>query len=121
MKSIFIAYGMIVLSFVTFLSSIWYIQYDHTRDITEMAVKRALISTMADYVDKENYESEDVMNTYESYFKELALSDYEYTLTLSGFLKEPLFMRVHCTARNTSKLKGLKIEVDEAMIEELRE
>ena len=43
---------------------------------------------------------------------------YEYELTLSGFIKEPLFMRVHCTVRNHTKLKGLEINIDEAMIEE---
>ena len=118
MKSIFISYTMIILSFVLFLCFGWYIQFDHTQDTIETAVKRSLISTMSDYVDKEDYEAYDVYTTFENYFKELALKDYEYELTLSGFIKEPLFMRVHCTVRNNTKLKGLEINIDEAMIEE---
>ena len=121
MKSIFIAYGMIVGSLCIFLSFCWYIQFDHMQNVTEMAVKRALLSTMADYVDRDEFEAKNVFETFESYFQELALSGYEYDLTLSGFMKEPLFMRIHCQAANNSKLKGLRIEVDEAMIEELKE
>ncbi|MGN1343544.1 MAG: hypothetical protein ACI4U3_03135 [Traorella sp.] len=121
MKSIYIAYTMIVTTFVLFLSFSWYIQFDHTKDVISMAVKRSLMSTMADYVDASDFEAYDVYNTFESYFKELALQDYEYELTLSGFIKEPLFMRVHCSVSNDTKLKGLRIEVDEAMIEELIE
>ena len=51
----------------------------------------------------------------------MALEDYTYDLTLSGFMKEPLFMRIHCQAINQSRLKGMRIEVDEAMVEELSE
>lgn len=119
MKSIFISYTMIILSFLIFLCFGWYIQYDHTQNTIETAVKRSLIATMSDYVDDEDFEAYDVYMTFENYFKELALEDYEYELTLSGFIKEPLFMRVHCTVRNNTKLKGLKIEIDEAMIEEV--
>ena len=119
MKSIFISFTMIILTFVLFLSFSWYIQFDHTQNVTEMAVKRSLMSTMSDYVDKTDFDAYDVYTTFETYFKELALEGYEYELTLSGFIKEPLFMRVHCSVSNDTKLKGLVIEVDEAMIEEL--
>ena len=118
MKSILISYTMIILSFVIFLCFGWYIQFDHTQNTIETAVKRSLISTMSDYVNQEDFNAHDVYNTFETYFKELALEDYEYELTLSGFIKEPLFMRVHCTVRNNTKLKGLEINIDEAMIEE---
>ena len=118
MKSIYISYTMIVLSFVLFLSFSWYILFDHTQNATEIAVKRSLKATMADYVDQEDFDANDVYETFESYFKELALEGYEYELTLSGFIQEPLFMRVHCTV--TNKSKGLSIEIDEAMIEEVR-
>ena len=121
MKSIFIAYSMIIGSFVLFLSFFWYVQFDHTQNVTEMAVKRALLSTMADYVDQSEFEAQDAFETFTAYFKELALEDYTYDLTLSGFMKEPLFMRIHCQAVNESKLKGMRIEVDEAMVEELSE
>lgn len=119
MKAIFISYGMIVATFVLFLSFCWYIQFDHTQSVTELALKRSLMSTMEEYVDETNFEAEEVFDTFESYFKELALKDYTYELTLTGFIKEPLFMRVNCIVTNQSKLKGLQIEVDEAMIEEL--
>lgn len=121
MKSIFIAYGMIVGCLCIFLSLSWYVQFDHTQNVTEMAVKRALLSTMSDYVDQNDFEATDVFETFEGYFKELALSGYDYDLTLSGFMKEPLFMRITCQAVNDQKLTGLRIHVDEAMIEELSE
>lgn len=121
MKSIFISYGVIVGTFALFLSLSWYIQFDHTQQVTEMAVKRSLMSTMSDYVDQSDFTANDVMNTFEQYFKEIALKDYTYELTLSGFIQEPLFMRINCVATNQSKLKGMRIQVDEAMIEEVRE
>lgn len=121
MKSVFWVYGILVCSFTAFLSFCWYIQFDHTQSVTELATKRALKSTMADYVDSHEFEAEDVMDTFSNYFKELAIRDYEYDLTLSGFMKEPLFMRVHVQAKNDSALKGMVIQVDEAMIEELSE
>lgn len=121
MKSIFIAFGMIIMSFVLFLSFAWNIQFDHAQNVTQTAVKRALMSTMVDYVDQKDFDGIDALDTFTEYFKELALKDYTYDLTLSGFMEEPLFMRVHCTASNSTRLKGLTIEVDEAMIEELRE
>ena len=121
MKSIFIVYGMILGSLILFLSFCWYVQFDHTQNVTEMAVKRALLSTMADYVERDNFEAQDAFDTFTTYFKELALEDYIYYLTLSGFMKEPLFMRIHCQAINQSRLKGMRIEVDEAMVEELSE
>lgn len=120
MKSIFLAFGMITLSFVIFLCMGWYIQFDQTYSVTESALKRALTATMSDYLDQSDFSESDVMDTFVHYFDELAIEDMEYDLTLIGFIKEPLFMRVHCSASNQKKLKGLKIELDEAMIEELR-
>lgn len=121
MKAIFISYSMVMATLAMFLSFCWYIQFEHTHSVIEQAVKRSLKSTMAEYVDQIDFEAQDVFDTFESYFKEVALKDYEYEITLSGFLKEPLFMRVNCKVTNDSKLKGLKFEVDEAMIEEVIE
>lgn len=121
MKSIFIAFGMTLMAFVCFLSFCWYIQFDHTQNVTEMAVKRALMSTMVDYAEKDDFDGDDVLHTFENYFKELALSGYNYELTLSGFIQEPLFVHISCKVNNSTRLKGLSIAVDEAMIEELRE
>lgn len=121
MKSIVICFSLVLASLVSFLSLAWYVQFDHTQNTLEMIVKRSLMSTMTDYVDETDFTSEDVMNTFEMYFQELALRDYEYELVLSGFMEEPLFMRIQCVAENQTKLKGLKIHLDEAMIEELRE
>lgn len=121
MKSIFIAYGMIVTSFVLFLSLGWYIQFDHTHYVSEMALKRALLSTMSEYATQQNVDAQDVFSSFKAYFKELAMEGYDYELTMSGFIQEPLFMRMHCVVSNDSKLKGLHITLDEAMIEELSE
>ena len=40
---------------------------------------------------------------------------------MTGLIKEPLFMQVEIMAVNKSKLRGLMIHVQEAMIEELKE
>lgn len=121
MKAIFISYSMVIATLAMFLSFCWYIQYEHAHSVIELAVKRSLKSTMVDFIDQSNFEAQDVFNTFESYFKEITLEDYDYEITLSGFLKEPLFMRVNCKVTNDSKLKGLQFEVDEAMIEEVIE
>lgn len=122
MKAIILATMMVFLSFVLFCSLSWYVEYDHTQNTIEMAMKRALMSTMVDYVDEDelDFEIYDVLASFEGYFKKLTLPDLHYKIALIGFIKEPLFISVEVQARNESKLKGLTIHVKEAMIEELK-
>lgn len=120
MKTILLSFVSLFISLVLFLTFSWYVLYDHTQNTLEMAVKRSLMSTMNDYVDEQDFTTTDVMNTFKMYFQELALSDYSYEIGLTGFMEEPLFMRIRCIASNDTKLKGLKITIDEMMIEELR-
>lgn len=121
MKSIIISYTLVIASFMAFLSGSWFVQFDHTQNTLQMATKRALMSTMVDYVDLVDYTIEDVANTFTLYFQELALADYDYEISITGFLAEPLFIRVECIATSPKHLRNQRIRIDESMIEELRE
>lgn len=120
MKSIIISTMMIFFTFVLFLSFCWYVQYDHNQNTIEMAVKRALMSTMIDYVDELDFEAYDVLNTFEKHFKDITPKGFDYQVALTGFISEPLFMQVEIKASNQTKLKAMHIHVREAMIEELK-
>lgn len=122
MKAVILATMMVFLSFVLFCSLSWYIEYDHTQNTIEMAMKRALMSTMVDFVDEDelDFEIYDVLASFEGHFRELALSNLHYKIALIGFIKEPLFISVEVQASDDSKLRGLNIHVKEAMIEELK-
>lgn len=121
MKSIIISTMMIFFTFVLFLSFSWYVQYDHNQNTIEMAVKRALMSTMIDYVDELDFEAYDVLNTFEKHFKDITPTGFNYQIALTGFINEPLFMQVEVKAENQTKLKAMRIHVREAMIEELKD
>ena len=122
MKAIFISAMMIFLSFVLFLCLAWYIEYDHTQNTLQMALKRGLMSTMIDYVDEDelNFEINEVLDSFEGHFANLALQGFDYKIALIGFMKEPLFMSVEIQVKNNSKLRGLTIHLKESMVEELR-
>lgn len=120
MKSILLCYTLICASFLAFLSGVDWIRFDHAQNTTTLAVKRSLMSTMVDYVDEREFEAYEVFNTFTYYFKEIALKDYDYQLFLTGFMKEPLFMRVECVATPIQSHQN-KIHVEDMMIEELRE
>lgn len=119
MKSIVICYGCILGAFLTFLSGVDFVRFDHAQNTIALALKRSLMSTMVDYVDEREFEANEVLNTFQQYFKEVTLNDYEYDIALTGFMKEPLFMRVECVAKQ--KNGNQRIHVEDMMIEELRE
>lgn len=121
MKSWIWTFMVIFMTFTLVLGLSWYVEYDHTQNTIEMAAKRALMSTMVAYVDEWDFEIYDVLQHFEKDFKALALKDLKYQIALTGFIKEPLFMQVEILAVNDTKLKGLTIHVQEAMIEELKE
>ena len=118
MKSILICYCLILGSFFAFLSGVEWIHFDHAQNTIAMALKRSLMSTMVDYVDEMEFEAQDILQTFRQYFKEITLSDYEYDIALTGFMKEPLFMRIECQAIGKD---GSRIHVEDMIIEELRE
>ena len=121
MKTIWTSLLLTWIGMICFLAMSWYVEFDHTQNTLQMAVKRALMSTMVGYVDRMDFDVYDCLDSFEAHFQQLATKDMEYKIAMSGFFKEPLFMRVEVLARNDTKLKNLLIHIDESMIEELRE
>lgn len=121
MKSWYWTFMIIFMTFCLVLGMSWYVEYDHTQNTIEMAAKRALMSTMVAFVDEWDFEIYDVLQHFKDDFKDLALKDLDYQIALTGFIKEPLFMQVEILAVNKTKLRGVSIHVQEAMIEELKE
>ncbi|MEF9962258.1 MAG: hypothetical protein RR863_04660 [Erysipelotrichaceae bacterium] len=119
MKSVILSSMMIFISFVVMVSFSWWVQYDHLQNVLSTNTKRGIAYSMVQVRLKKVFDARDVMNYFEEYFEMNMIKDYHYKITLSGYMQEPLFVKIHIDAQDKNTRNAMHFEVEEAMLEEL--
>ncbi|MEG1630518.1 MAG: hypothetical protein RR345_05315, partial [Erysipelotrichaceae bacterium] len=81
--------------------------------------KRGIAYSMVQVREKGVFDGNDVMNYFKEYFEMNMIKDYHYKITLSGYIQEPLFVKIHVDAQDKNIRNAMHFEVEEAMLEEL--
>lgn len=121
MKSVILSAMMIFLGFTLTVTFSWWVQYDNIQNITETNTKRSIAYAMVKVREKGVFDANDVMRYFEEYFRMNAVKGYRYDIVLSGYIQEPLFVKMKVTAHSDDSLKGMHLEIEEAMLEEVKD
>ena len=121
MKGVILAAMFLFFTFASLLCGRWWIRYDHVQNTLETNTKRAIAYAMVMGRKEDRIHPDELIEYFNDYFQMNAVDGFHYVMTLNGYIDEPLFMKVQVTAQETGKIQNMKIEVEEAMIEEVKD
>lgn len=121
MKAVILATMFFFLTFVSLLCGSWWIRYDHVQNMVETNTKRGIAYAMVKGREHNRVEPDALMAYFQEYFQMNAIKGFQYSLTLNGYIDEPLFMKIRVEATEKRKVQNIKIRIEEAMIEEVKD
>lgn len=119
MKSVMISAMLIIFGNTLMIAFSWWVRYDHIQNTTRTNTKRAIAYSMVKVREQDVFDANDVIRYFQDYFIMNKVDGYQYKITLSGYVQDPLFVKMSVQAKNEEKLSSMNIEVEEAMLEEV--
>ncbi|MEG0314287.1 MAG: hypothetical protein RR646_03380 [Erysipelotrichaceae bacterium] len=116
MKAVIFACALSFVSLSIVLAASWLISFDNAQYMTSENTKSVLKAVMAEHIDDE-IELDQFMLEFEERFKVNALKDYSYDIEVKGYRNNPKYINIGIVASNKD---GMKIKVNETMIEGIR-